>query len=76
VLKEKNKDRITKNTTLGEIVQKYPEAVPVLFEHGLHCIGCHAAMYETLEQGAIAHGIDVDKLLKKINKIINQAMNK
>lgn len=45
-----------------------PEVVEVLLESGMHCIGCPMATEETIEQGAIAHGIDPDELIKKINE--------
>jgi hybrid cluster-associated redox disulfide protein len=65
-------EKITKDMTLGEVVQKYPETIPIMLEHGLHCIGCHVAAFETIEQGATSHGIDVEKLLKDMNKIIQK----
>ena len=61
---------ITKDTNIMELVTNHPEAVPVLAEAGFHCIGCALAQYETLEQGCMAHGIDVEELLKKINEVI------
>ena len=64
--------KITKNMTMGEIVQKYPETVDVMIKHGLHCVGCHLAAMETVEQGAIGHGIDLDELLKDMNKAIKK----
>ena len=39
----------------------------ILFEKGMHCIGCGMAGFETLEQGALVHGIDVDELVKELN---------
>ena len=50
-----------------ELVQKYPEAAQVLFEKGMHCVGCGMAGYETVEQGAMVHGIDPDELVKEMN---------
>lgn len=61
---------VTKNMTFGEILNRYPSAGQVILSSGLHCIGCGMAMYETLEQGAIMHGINPDKLVKEINKIV------
>lgn len=66
------KKGITKNMTLGEVVQKYPETVDVMVKHGLHCFGCHLASMETIEQGAIGHGIDVKELLKDMNKAVER----
>ncbi|MHB9034327.1 MAG: DUF1858 domain-containing protein [Anaerolineae bacterium] len=67
---------ITKEMSIGEIVQKYPQTVRVFFAHGLMCIGCAAARFENLEQGATAHGIDIEALLKDLNAtIVEPAVN-
>ena len=68
---KKSKKGVTRNMTFAEILEKHPESADVLFESGLHCIGCGAAMYETLEQGCQAHGMNkkqIDVLINKINK--------
>ncbi len=59
---------INKDTKIGEIVEKYPEKVDVLLSAGMHCIGCPASQAETLEEACMVHGIDVEDLLKEINK--------
>ncbi len=64
------KDQITKDMHIGDVVHKHPEVVEVFFKHGLHCIGCAAASFESIEEGATAHGIDVEKLIKEINKAL------
>jgi hybrid cluster-associated redox disulfide protein len=61
---------ITKEMSIGEIVQSYPQTVRVFLSHGLMCIGCAAARFENLEQGAMAHGIDVDAILKDLNDVV------
>lgn len=66
-------DKITKETNIGEVVTKFPSAAPILAKNGFHCIGCHVAMFETLEQGAFAHGMNEDKLknmIKEMNEVI------
>lgn len=66
-----NKKEITKETSFGEILNKHPELANDLFESGLHCLGCGMAMYETLEQGCLAHGMNkkqIENLIKKLNK--------
>lgn len=66
-------EKIKKGMTLGEVVQKYPETVQVMFEYGLHCVGCHMAATETIEQGAAAHGLDkkkIGKMLEEMNKAV------
>jgi hybrid cluster-associated redox disulfide protein len=59
---------ITKQMSIGEVVQKYPETVRVFLSHGLMCVGCAAARFENIDQGATAHGIDVDTLVSDLNE--------
>ncbi|MDD4877436.1 MAG: DUF1858 domain-containing protein [Candidatus Nanoarchaeia archaeon] len=65
--KSSKKALIRKDTPIGDVVQKYPDTVEVFGNHGLHCIGCAIASFESVEQGANAHGIDVNALLKDLN---------
>lgn len=69
------KKEITGKTTFLELVQNHPKAVPVIMEYGLHCVGCHAAAFETIEQGAKGHGLDdkqLEEMLEKINTAIKE----
>ncbi len=43
------------------------EAGRKLGEMGLFCGGCPMAQFEALEDGARAHGVDVEKILKELN---------
>lgn len=62
---------ITKDTGIIEAVQNHPEILQVFAEYGLGCVGCMAARFETLEQGAAAHGIDIEALVADLNKAIS-----
>lgn len=60
---------ITKDMTIGEILVKDQNVVPVLLEAGMQCLGCPASQMETLEEAAAVHGIDIDELMAKINSL-------
>ncbi len=61
---------ITKDMSIMEVVQKYPDTVEVFINAGMGCLGCAAAHFENIEQGAQAHGIDVDALMEGLNKAV------
>lgn len=63
---------IDKYMTIQEVVEKNPETIRVFLEHGLHCIGCAVARFENIEQGALAHGIDVDALIRDLNAKVGE----
>jgi len=59
--------------TIGEMVQKYPSAAEVLMNEGVHCVGCGAAYFETIEQGLAGHGrtdTEIEAVVKKLNDSI------
>ncbi len=64
---------ITKDMSIMEVVQKYPDTVEVFMNSGMGCLGCAAAHFENIEQGALAYGIDVDGLMKGLNAVVPQA---
>ncbi len=59
----------TKDMTFHEVMRKNPQVARVLSNFNLGCVGCMGAQHETLEQGAIAHGLDVEMLLAALNAL-------
>lgn len=62
---------ITPKMSILEVVQVYPQTVEVFQRYGMGCLGCSAARFENIEQGASAHGINVDALVADLNKVID-----
>ena len=58
----------TKDMTLGEVIAKKPEAQAILFGFGMHCFGCPVTQFETIEEAAVVHDVDLKLLLKKLNE--------
>ena len=65
--------KVNKDMKIGEVVNQFPQAAPIMMEYGLHCIGCHVAAWESISQGASAHGLPDDKIDEMVEKI-NQAI--
>ena len=63
---------ITKDMGFMEIIEKWPQTAQVLMQLGMGCIGCAAAHFETIEDGAVAHGMDVDALMAALNAAVEQ----
>jgi hybrid cluster-associated redox disulfide protein len=62
---------ITKKSNIAEIIKKYPSAQSTFIDYGLHCVGCFASEFDTIEQGAKAHGFD-DSTIKELVKDLNE----
>ncbi len=74
-IKKSLKQLINKKMLIGEVAEKYPAVANVLFEYGMHCIGCHINAYESIEQGCATHGLtakQINEMIVKMNKIASK----
>lgn len=62
---------ITKDMSIVDVVQQYPQTVEVFRNFGMGCLGCAAARFENIEQGAAAHGIDIPALIAALNEAVS-----
>lgn len=60
---------ITKTLPIAEILEIVPDAVEIMLDEGLHCVGCDANTMETLEEGMIGHGFSDDEITIMVTKI-------
>ena len=63
---------VSGKTPIRDLLIKYPKAAEVFADKGMACLGCAASMFETVEEGAAAHGIDVDELVIDMNKALQE----
>jgi hybrid cluster-associated redox disulfide protein len=54
---------ITALTNINQLVAQLPIAADVMRAFGLGCSGCGVSKYETIEQGARAHGLRIEPVL-------------
>jgi iron-sulfur cluster assembly accessory protein len=67
------KQYVTKDMVIADVLKKYPDVALIMLEHGLHCVGCHANVFDTVEAGCKVHGLDdktIDSMLVEINKFV------
>jgi len=79
-VKEPEKPKpVTKEMTFGAVLEKHPGAAMVMLKYGLHCIGCHVAYTETIEQGCMGHGMnseEIKEMVDEINELIEHESDK
>jgi hybrid cluster-associated redox disulfide protein len=63
-------EKITKDMTFFDVMRNFPQSLKVLQKFNMGCVGCMGAQNESLEQGANAHGIDIEELLKELNAAV------
>ena len=69
-------DRVTDETSIGDILKKCPESETVFRRHfGEDCFDCAGAKLETISFGAAMHGLDAGPIVKELNKILEIRMS-
>lgn len=63
--------KITKDMLMGEILRVDPNMANILVREGMHCVGCPSHQFESLEEAAMVHGIDVDTLTARLNAFLD-----
>lgn len=63
--------KVNKDMTFKDVLDMGPEVVQVFVKYNMGCIGCAAAKFESIEQGAKAHGVNLDDLLRDLNNALN-----
>jgi hybrid cluster-associated redox disulfide protein len=61
---------VTKETMIGDIIEHAPETMPLFQQIGMHCMGCALASGENVEQACMAHGVDADTFVTRLNAFI------
>ena len=49
-------EKVTADSPIILTVQQHPEIIEIFMQYGLGCVGCMAANFETIGQGATATG--------------------
>lgn len=58
--------------TVSDLLERWPEAVQVLFDFHLACIGCSYSRFSTLEQALELQGIDGRAFLESLLLTISE----
>jgi len=72
MVKIMNKEKISEDMTIKEVIDTYPETAMVFMRYNVGCIGCLAASFEKVKDIATLHHIDIKALVKDLNQAVIQ----
>ena len=61
---------IHKNSTIKEIISTYPEAKKFFNDREMACSSCFAVNFDSLEKGALMHGLEANPLIDELNNFL------
>jgi iron-sulfur cluster assembly protein len=74
--------KIHPQMTISDILGMFPDKAQRLSQEitnaGLHCIGCNAATWETLESGMLSHGKNpsqIEQLVTRLNALLDEKID-
>jgi len=60
-------NKITKDTTIEEILEEFPDTVKIFMDYGIPCLVCGEPLWGTVEEAAEKYKVNLDELLGKLN---------
>ena len=63
--------QITKETTMGQMLEYDMGIAYILMQCGMHCVGCPSSIGESLEEACIVHGLDADAVMAQIQEYLD-----
>ena len=58
--------KLTKQTTMGEMLEYDMGIAYILMQCGMHCVGCPSSIGESLEEPCAVHWLDADEVMDVI----------
>jgi len=63
---------VTKETTMGKLLEFDRGIAYVLMQAGMHCVGCPSSIHESLEEACAVHGLEVENVLMSIQDYLSE----
>lgn len=67
---------IESQITVADIMDRWPETIPVFLKHGAYCVGCEMASFETLEEVIGVFNLTLEGFEEELEQIIAQEEQK
>ncbi len=61
----------TSDMVVADVLEKWPETVPVFQELKMACVGCAMAPFDTLDDVATIYKVDLSQFMETLNQAIN-----
>lgn len=65
-------NNITRETTIEEIIEGFPDTVRIFMDYGIPCLVCGEPLWGTIEEKAKKYNVNLEELLNKLNRAIQK----
>jgi hybrid cluster-associated redox disulfide protein len=68
-------EQIKVDSLVQDVVERYPQTIPIFNRHGLQCVGCYISPFHTIADTAREYSIGLDSLLTDLNQAVAAKTN-
>lgn len=65
-----NRQPITLQMSIRDLLKAYPEVVPVFLRHRMNCVGCVMAEFMTLKDAIFIYKLDEEVFLRELKQTV------
>jgi len=62
--------QIKDDSLVQDVVERYPQTIPIFNHHGLQCVGCYISPFHTIADTAREYALAVEPLLADLNQAL------
>ena len=62
--------QLTADLTVAQVMDRWPETIPIFFRYRMACAGCPIAPFETVAEVAAIYGLDLECFLNELRQTI------
>jgi hybrid cluster-associated redox disulfide protein len=62
--------QFTTDLTVAEVMDRWPETIPIFLRYRMACVGCLIAPFETLADVAVIYGLDLECFMNELRQTI------
>ena len=63
----------TSETSVHDLIQKWPQVIPVFIHFQMACVGCNMSAFETLEDAAKIYAVDPELFMQMLEENIQKS---
>lgn len=61
---------LTENLFVADVLDRWPQTIPVFMRHRMACVGCTMAPFETLAEATTIYGMPTDRFVNELREAI------
>ncbi|NLG98768.1 MAG: DUF1858 domain-containing protein [Chloroflexi bacterium] len=67
---QKQNNELDPNMSVSDLIDKFPQVIPVFLRYRMACVGCSMSSFETLDSAAKIYGVAPETFISELRQAI------